>query len=331
MTSIASNTQVSQASFPSKTQVVEKEDTPSYKTYPFALGTSGLVLGGLGGLLKTSLEPDVYSKTEANGESKRLAVKYSQQGNKPLAYATYDHYSAGADGKNKTYLGGTAQFQTHGTKYLAEIPYYTTDSKDLKTLSYETASWNAGLIRKRELGVESPLLWWTQTTVMLDTSLVNMKLKKPIELEGKTFHTLEIFHEGSMSKKAHILLKGSPIEGNLNKTNRLVLQDAIEVALNEKGEIHNAKIDALNGLPVLFKEPLPDMKNVMKDVPAYVNKLKASLVKEEKAFGKNIFLGTLVTGGLGYGLGWFLDWKKRHDRKKVEAEKASTTQINHTA
>ncbi|MFN7309771.1 MAG: hypothetical protein ACK5T0_00205 [Vampirovibrionales bacterium] len=320
MTSIASNTQVSQASFPSKTQVVEKEDTPSYKTYPFALGTSGLVLGGLGGLLKTSLEPDVYSKTEANGESKRLAVKYSQQSNKPLAYATYEHYrpsdfvkgSPIVEDNLKNFANDTASFDLKGNTYTAKIPHYTANAEGKKTLVYESAFWNTeakALSRIRDLkGLQSPLSSWWEAPLLPNaqsqglegmTHGAQLTLKKAIKLEGEPSNVIHLYHTGERSKTAKLFLK----EGHF-----------IDVALNEQGEIHNAKIDALNGLPVLFKEPLPDMKNVMKDVPAYVNKLKASLVKEEKAFGKNIFLGTLVTGGLGYGLGWFLDWKKRHDR-----------------
>ncbi|MCE2930156.1 MAG: hypothetical protein LW809_02050 [Vampirovibrionales bacterium] len=328
MTTITSNipnTKVSASAYPSslsKTQVVDKEDTPSYKTYPFALGTGGLVLGGLGGLIKTNLEPDVYSKTEANGESKRLEVHYSKQGNQPLAYARYDHFNSNCEKGQKHFLPDSAVFNAQDDDYIAKIPYYTTNDKGLNELTHyeETLFRPQGLKRRRQFSVESPLDFWRETPFsfnLLDnmkpkaaessTRLVELQLKMPRTIEGAAVDCLTIFHEGANSKIAHTIVNGREIE----------------VALNEKGEIHKSKIDALNGLPVLFKESLPDMENVMKDVPAYVKKLQKSLQKEEKAFGKNIFLGALATGAVGYGLGWFLDWKKRHDRKKVEAEKPS--------
>ena len=121
----------------SQTQVVDKEDTPSYKTYPFVLGMSGLALGGIGGFLKTKLEPDVYSKTEANGESKRLEVQHSKQGNQPLAYARYDHYDKNGDAGQKNFLPDSAVFNAHGDHYTADIPYYTKNVKGLNELTYE--------------------------------------------------------------------------------------------------------------------------------------------------------------------------------------------------
>lgn len=325
---------ISASSVPSQSSNLNtpiKEDTPSYKTYPFVLGTSGIALGAVGALIKTKLEPDVYSKTEANGETKRLKVHYSKQGNKPLAYACYDHYDSNNNATQKSFLPDSAVFRAQGEGYIAKIPYYTTNAKGLKELAYEEATYTKhGLARRSTLSVESPAWEWcevplnpTENPSMLEkmTHKVDLDLNKPIQLEGTTspvMKSLVFFHSGQGSETAQLLVK----DGTL-----------LRVDLNEQGCIHNAKIEGLNGLPVLFKEQLPDTEKVMKDVPAYVNELKAGLIKEEKAYGKNIFLGILVTGAVGYGLGWFLDWKKRHDRKKVEqpkeVEKPSTT-LNHT-
>jgi hypothetical protein len=328
---------ISASSVPSQSSNINtpiKEDTPSYKTYPFVLGTSGIALGAVGALIKTKLEPDVYSKTEANGETKRLEVHYSKQGNKPLADACYDHYDSNNNATQKSFLPDSAVFLAQDNGYMANIPYYTTNAKGLKELAYEQAFWDTEaktLRRKGDLkGLQSPLSSWYEAPLHTSdksqgledmTHGVKLQLNKPIQLEGTTspvMKSLVFFHSGQGSETAQLLVK----DGTL-----------LRVDLNEQGCIHNATIQGLNGLPVLFKEQLPDTENIMKDVPAYVNKLKTGLIKEEKAYGKNIFLGILVTGAVGYGLGWFLDWKKRHDRKKVEqpkeVEKPSTT-LNHT-
>ena len=325
---------ISASSVPSPSSNINtpiKEDTPSYRTYPFVLGTSGLGLGAAGALIKTKLEPDVYSKTEANGETKRLEVHYSKQGNKPLAYACYDHYDSNSNATQKNFMPDSAVFNTQGDGYKAKIPYYTTNAKGLKELAYEQAvSTPHGLVRHRNLSVESPASAWCEVPLNPKekpsflgnmTHELQLDLNKPIQLEGTTspvMKSLVLFHNGQGAETAKLLIKDV---------------EFLEVALNQKGEIHKSKIDALNGLPVLFKEPLPDMENVMKDVPAYVKKLQKSLQKEEKSFGKNIFLGTLVTGAVGYGLGWFLDWKKRHDRRKTvkpNDDKVPSTKINQT-
>ena len=325
---------ISASSVPSQSSNLNtpiKEDTPSYKTYPFVLGTSGLALGAAGALIKTKLEPDVYSKTEANGETKRLEVHYSKQGNQPLAYACYDHYDSNSNATQKSFLPDSADFQAQDNGYKANIPYYTTNAKGLKELAYESAFWNTEaktLSRKRDLkGLQSPLSsWWEIPLHTSDKSQgleglthgVQLQLKKMITLEGEPSNVIHLFHAGKGSQTAKLLIK----EGHF-----------MDVALNEKGEIHNATNQVLNGLPVLFEEQLPDTEKIMKDVPAYVDKLKLGLTQEEKAYGKNIFLGTLVTGAVGYGLGWFLDWKKRHDRRKTvkpNDDKVPSTKINQT-
>ncbi len=309
-----------------------KEDTPSYRTYPFVLGTSGLALGAVGALIKTKLEPDVYSKTEANGETKRLEVHYSKQGNQALAYACYDHYDSNSNATQKSFLPDSADFQAQDNGYKANIPYYTTNAKGLKELAYEQAvSTPHGLVRHSTLSVESTASAWCEVPLNPKekpsflgnmTHELQLDLNKPIQLEGTTspvMKSLVFFHSGQGSETAQLLVK----DGTL-----------LHVDLNEQGCIHNAKIEGLNGLPVLFKEQLPDTEKVMKDVPAYVDKLKSGLTQEKKAYGKNIFLGILVTGAVGYGLGWFLDWKKRHDRKKTvkpNDDKVPSIKINQTA
>ena len=307
-----------------KTDAVE---TPFYKTYPFVLGTGGMLLGALATGFKTLMDPDVYTKVDASGETQDLIVNYAKQGNQPLLSARYDHYiprTVKVEDSSKEirqHKNDTMAFEHTGeNSYVAHIPYYTPDLKDptgVGILNYEKAHWSSernGLVRLRQFPVESPLAGWLEMPIGLNpldntkpkgaestTRLVELQLKKPQKIEGGAFDYLAFFHEGSDSKIAHTILNGRELK----------------VDLNEQGQIHKSNIEALNGLPVLFKEPLPNMQAVLKDVPAYVETLKKDLIQEEKPYGKNIFLGAIVTGVVGYGLGWFLDWKKRHDRQKT--------------
>jgi hypothetical protein len=306
------------------------EDTPFYKTYPFALGSSGLALGALGGFIHTSLRPDVYVGTGPDGEKKCLEVHYSKQGNKPLTDASYAHYIDPPNSKPRQFFPDTFALKAGGNGYVTQIPLLETHSPDLTEINYELASSaEGGLIRARDFRVDSPVRAWCEEPISAEerakpalknmTHFVQLQLNKPIALEAEgppVEAPLVLFHGGQGSETAKLFIK----EGNY-----------MTVALNEKGEIHSSTIEALNGLPVIFKKPFADFETMMQDVPAYINQLKAGLQPQEKAFGQNIFVGMLLVGGLGYGLGWFLDWKKRHERKKIEPSqeaKESTAKIS---
>jgi hypothetical protein len=295
------------------------EDTPFYKTYPFALGSSGLALGALGGFTYTSLRPDVYVGTGPDGEKKCLEVHYSKQGNKPLTDASYAHYIDSPNSKPRQFYPDTFTLKAGGNGYVTQIPLLETHSPDLTEIDYERVFLDdRGLIRGREFRVDSPVRAWCEAPIPAEekeisaltgmTHFVQLQLNKPIALETEAPPVeapLVLFHGGQDSKTAQLLLKDDKY---------------LEVALNEKGKIHNSTIAALNGLPVIFKKPFADFETMMQDVPAYINQLKAGLQAQEKTFGQNIFVGMLLVGGLGYGLGWFLDWKKRHDRNKLVKE-----------
>jgi hypothetical protein len=291
------------------------EDTPFYKTYPFALGSSGLALGALGGFTYTSLRPDVYVGTDPDGATKCLEVHYSKQGNKPLTDASYAHYIDPPNSKPRQFYPDTFTLKAGGNGYVTQIPLLETLSPDLTEINYELASSaEGGLIRARDFRVDSPVLAWCEAPIPAEerakpalknmTHFVQLQLNKPIALEAEPSpvqQSLVLFHGGQGSNVAQLLLKDDQY---------------LDVALNEKGEIHSSTIEALNGLPVIFNKPFSELETMMQDVLAYINKLKEGLQPQEKAFGQNIFVGMLLVGGLGYGLGWVLDWKKRHERKK---------------
>jgi hypothetical protein len=295
------------------------EDTPFYKTYPFALGTGGLVLGSLGGFIHTSLRPDVYTGTDPDGATKCLTVHDYKQGNKPLAYASYAHYIDPPNSKPREFFPDTFTLKAGGNGYEAKIPLFETPSPDLTEIHYERVFLDdRGLIRGREFRVDSPVRAWCEEPIPAEekeisaltgmTHFVQLQLNKPIALETEAPPVeapLVLFHGGQGSKTAQLLLKDDKY---------------LEVALNEKGEIHSSTIAALNGLPVIFKKPFSELETMMQNVPAYINQLKEGIQAQEKTFGQNIFVGMLLVGGLGYGLGWFLDWKKRHDRNKLVKE-----------
>ena len=215
-----------------------------------------------------------------------------------------------------------------GNGYKAEIPLFETPSPDLREIHYEQVFLDeGGLIRGRDFRVDSPVRAWCEAPISAEekakpalagmTHFVKLQLNKPIALEAEAPPVeapLVLFHGGQGSETAQLCIK----EGNY-----------LAVALNEKGEIHNSTIAALNGLPVIFKKPFANLETMMQNVPAYINQLKKGLQAQEKTFGQNIFVGMLLVGGLGYGLGWFLDWKKRHDRnklvKKTEVEKTTAS------
>ncbi len=315
--------------------VSPKEQPPFYRTYPFVLGVSGLALGaGLGGLT-TALLPEQYERIDADGTHHDLTLSYGQYGGRHLREATYNKYKEQVienphGGKKTIHLHetGSGYFRLLNQElqlYESQLPQQQLVEGDIKAVDrhvflpvsqdnhtlFHSAQFHHQPVTGIRNWVEmelSPQVLQENPHFQNMTHMVSVQLNQPLHLKEQDIRhanqDVQLLYASHNAKQAHILL---PDGKTLHA-----------VSLNPEGHIIQSGIEGLDGIPVIThpKEVREQLDRIVRDVPSYIESLKAQLTKVPKTYLQRAFVWGAVIGVVGYGLGWALDWQKRRERQK---------------
>jgi hypothetical protein len=318
-----------------QTNTRQMEQPPPYRTYPFVLGMSGIVLGTSLGSLTTALQPDIYEKIEADGTHHELLLSYGKYGGHHLKEALYNKYKEnivenphGGKKSVKVHEMGSAFFKLGNKElnvYNVEMNKQFLHQGDIVDLDkhqfFAIPQDNHAIFHNVQFHnqPETSIQEWCEMEISPQqikanplfqnmTHAVSVQMNAPILLNNTDIRhanqTLQVLYATHDDQQAHLLLP----DGKTLHT----------VSLSPEGRIINSKVEGLDGIPIktYTHDARQQIDRIVRNVPAYIEEVKSQLSQTPKKYIQTALQWAAFTGAIGYGLGWALDWHKRRSRQK---------------